>query len=142
MQNLKELIKAEAAKLGFCLCGFTSAAPLSDYDRYLRWLESEPLGTMAYLKRPDTLAKRADPHLLLPDVESICILAVPMGLQKTETIPEVASYAHYTDYHDTILPMAKEMGIVVCPENIYISSVLPFPTHNIGWLDIAMDNRR
>ncbi|MBQ6480818.1 MAG: tRNA epoxyqueuosine(34) reductase QueG [Anaerolineaceae bacterium] len=109
MQDLKDYIKAEAARLGFCLCGFTGAEPLADYERYLRWLESEPLGTMAYLKRPDTLAKRADPHLLLPDVQSICVLAVPMGLQPEKNEPEVASYAHYFDYHEAILPMAETL---------------------------------
>ncbi len=109
MQDLKDYIKAEAARLGFCLCGFTGAEPLADYDRYLHWLESEPLGTMTYLKRPDTLAKRADPHLLLPDVQSICVLAVPMGLKPEKNGPEVASYAHYMDYHDAILPMAETL---------------------------------
>lgn len=109
MKILKEFIKAEAARLGFCLCGFADTEPLTDYERYLHWLASEPFGTMAYLKRPDTLAKRADPHLLLPDVRSICVLAVPMGLQPERNEPEVASYAHYTDYHEAIQTMAEAL---------------------------------
>ena len=35
---------------------------------------------------------------------------------------EEAEWAKTEEFLDTILPMAKEMGIVVCPENIYISS--------------------
>ena len=108
MQDLKNFSKAEAERLGFCLCGFTGAAAPTDFERYLLWLEKGPLGTMGYLKRPDTVAKRADPHLLLPGAQSICVLGIQMGLQKAG-IPEVASYAHYVDYHDAILPMAEAL---------------------------------
>ena len=109
MTELKDLIKAEAEKLGFCLCGFTTADPSEDYARYTRWLAEESLGTMSYLKREDTLAKRADPHLLLQDAESICVLAVPMGLFPQKPAFSVASYAHYIDYHDAIHSMAEEL---------------------------------
>ena len=109
MDLLKEQIKAEAEKLGFCLCGFTNAEPLADFARYTRWLEDEPTGTMNYLKREDTLAKRADLRLLLPDVRSVCVLAVPMGIKNRSGSYEVASYAYYADYHEAILPMAESL---------------------------------
>ncbi len=109
MQSIKESIKAEAEKLGFCLCGFTDAAPLTDFERYVNWLEADGIGTMAYLKREDTLAKRADPRLLLPGVRTIIVLAVPMGLQEPRPVYEVASYAHYIDYHEAIPPMADAL---------------------------------
>ena len=109
MENLKDFIKAEAERLGFCLCGFTDAEPSADYERYTAWLAENTLGTMGYLKREDTLAKRADPRLLLPDAQSICVLAVPMGLEPIPSQPEVASYAHYIDYHEGILPMAEAL---------------------------------
>lgn len=107
--DLKEQIKAEAARLGFCLCGFTGAEPSEDFGRYTRWLADSPEGTMGYLKREDTLAKRADPRLLLPEIRSICVLAVPMGLRKEAAPYKVAAYAHYIDYHDAIRPMAEEL---------------------------------
>lgn len=109
MHNLKDYIKAEAKRLGFCLCGFTDAAPSADYERYTRWLETNTVGTMLYLKRADTLAKRADLHQLLQDVQSVCVLAVPMELQRSVKPVEVASYAYYVDYHETILPLAEEL---------------------------------
>lgn len=109
MSEIKEVIKAEAERLGFCLCGFTTADPPDDFSRYLQWIREGSLGTMAYLKREDTLAKRADPRLLLPDAQSICVLAVPMALFPQESAFSVASYAHYKDYHDTILPMADDL---------------------------------
>ena len=105
----KDYIKAEAERLGFCLCGFTDASPLQDFERYTQWISADNLGTMQYLKREDTLAKRADPHLLLPEARSICVLAVPMELFPPEPVFAVASYAHYADYHETILPMAEAL---------------------------------
>ena len=109
MKVNKELIKAEAERLGFCLCGFTGAEPVEDFSRYTQWLEDDAIGTMAYLKREDTLAKRADPHLLLPEVRSICILGAAMELFPSDPAFEIASYAHYADYHETIPPMAEKL---------------------------------
>ena len=109
MDTIKNGIKAEAERLGFCLCGFTSAEPVEDFSRYTRWLEEDPVGTMKYLSREDALAKRADPHLLLPDARSIIVLAVPMGLCFTDGEYSVASYARYADYHETIPPMAEQL---------------------------------
>ena len=109
MEQIKQAIKAEAERLGFCLCGFTGAEPVSDFERYTHWLEADPVGTMKYLSREDALAKRADPHLLLPDARSIIVLAVPMGLRASEGDYAVASYAHYVDYHEAIPPMAEEL---------------------------------
>ncbi|MBR6091142.1 MAG: tRNA epoxyqueuosine(34) reductase QueG [Anaerolineaceae bacterium] len=109
----KNMIKAEAEKLGFCLCGFTSAEPLEDFVRYEQWLGADPTGTMAYLKREDTLAKRSDPRRLLPDAKSICVLAVPMGLFPSPEDYSVASYARYDDYHEAILPMASALAELI-----------------------------
>ena len=107
--QIKEFIRAESEKLGFCICGFTNADPPADFVRYQQWLETDSLGTMAYLKREDTLAKRADPHALLPEAQSICVLGVPMDLRPAGEEPEVASYAWYADYHETILSMAEKL---------------------------------
>lgn len=109
MSEIKNEIKAEAERLGFCLCGITTADPPEDFPRYLQWVREDSLGTMNYLKRDDTLAKRADPHLLLPDARSIIVLAVPMGIFPQAEAFSVASYAHYNDYHDAILPMAEAL---------------------------------
>ena len=110
MEDLKKTIKAEAEKLGFCLCGFTGAETPEDYLRYLRWLEDDPVGTMGYLKREDAVAKRADLRLLLPDIKSVIVLGVPMGLRLPEAEFTVASYAYYADYHETIPPMAEALA--------------------------------
>lgn len=107
--DLKQAIKAEAERLGFCLCGVTTADPPEDFELYHQWISEDSIGTMGYLKREDTLAKRADPHLLLPEARSILVLAVPMGIYPQTEAFSVASYAHYNDYHESILPMAEEL---------------------------------
>ena len=110
MEELKKAIKAEAEKLGFCLCGFTGAETPEDYLRYLRWLEDDPVGTMGYLKREDAVAKRADLRQLLPEIKSVIVLGVPMGLRPPGDEYAVASYAYYADYHETIPPMAEALA--------------------------------
>ena len=107
--TIKELIKAEAEKLGFCLCGFTGPEPLDDFKRYMHWLEDDPVGTMGYLKREDAVARRADIRLLFPEVQSVCVLAVPMGLKTSDPSASVASYARYVDYHEVIPEMAEQL---------------------------------
>ncbi len=107
--QIKEFIRAESEKLGFCICGFTNADPPADFVRYQQWLETDSIGTMAYLKREDTLVKRADPRVLLPEAQSICVLGVPMELRPAGEEPEVASYAWYADYHETIFSMAEKL---------------------------------
>lgn len=109
MPSIKDEIKAAAEKLGFCLCGFTTAEPSDDFPRYLSWLKEDSLGTMAFLKREDHITKRADPRTLLPEAKSICVLAVPMKLRKEDPDGEVASYAYYADYHESIGRMAEEL---------------------------------
>ena len=131
MSDIKEIIKAEAERLGFCLCGFTTADPSEDFPRYIKWIREDALGTMAYLKREDTLAKRADPRLLLPDAQSICVLAVPMALFPHRSAFSIASYAHYADYHDTILPMAEEL---VNNFRSYLSDCSKEPEHHTAHL--------
>ena len=108
-ETIKSMIKAEAEKLGFCLCGFTGPEPPEDFSRYLDWLKDDPVGTMGYLKREDALAKRADPALLLPEVRTICVLAVPMELRPPKDCFEVSSYAYYMDYHESINEMAESL---------------------------------
>ncbi len=107
--TLKEKIKAGSAKLGFCFCGFTDAAPLSDYAVFTDWIAQKHYGTMAYLAREDTLRKRSDFEELFSGVKSICVLGVPYHLFDSRYPFDVASFARYHDYHDVIPEMASRL---------------------------------
>ncbi len=73
--SLKDKIKAEASRLGFFVCGFARAEPVSEAMRrhYLGWLADGRNADMAYLG--NNLDKRFDPRLLMPGVKTIVVVA-------------------------------------------------------------------
>ena len=105
VNELTQRIKAQAIALGFDLVGVTPVAP-SDYgDFFQDWLDRGYAGEMAYLARPDAVAKRRDPRLILPAARSAVVVALnyyqgahesPAGGKRGR----VARYAWGDDYHD------------------------------------------
>jgi len=93
--TLAEQIKAEAARLGFSLCGITSADPPPHHRHYARWLAEGKAGEMLYLHRQEP--KRGDLTQVLPDAKSVVCVAlnyspdVPPGASEPGT--EVPGYS-------------------------------------------------
>jgi epoxyqueuosine reductase len=101
---LEREIKAEAVRLGFSLCGITTAEPLSQYSRYQDWLNGGFNAEMNYLATEYHRDTRRDPHILMPSVRSILCLAFPYSLHPSDSLIEkdkflVAGYASGIDYH-------------------------------------------
>jgi epoxyqueuosine reductase len=107
-QQLEELIKEEARRLGFVLAGVTTPDAPPHLGVFEDWVARGRHGTMGYLAKAQARMCRADPRQLLPECQSIVMLAVPYS--KPE-IPKsagqqrgrVAAYAWGQDYH-TVLP--------------------------------------
>lgn len=107
VESLKDLIRAEANRLGFPRCGFApvEAPPHADFVR--SWLADGNAGEMPYIERG--LAKRLDPRLISPSVRSVISLAYryppaplpPVGWQQ-QLRGRIAAYALGADYHTTI----------------------------------------
>ncbi len=108
LTDLKKAIKTEASHLGFTHFGVAPALPVPHYDEFKNWVEAGYHADMDYLARPDTLAKRADPGLILPGCQRVISLAMPYHPPQAgmmETPPghgRVAAYALTRDYHDII----------------------------------------
>lgn len=106
----KEWLKSEATRLGFCLCGFAAIEPFETEKRvYLDWLNTNAHGEMAYLARPDTLEKRFDPRVILPDGKSAIVLAAQIPSFKRDPRFLVADFARCVDYHETIPPVIDQL---------------------------------
>lgn len=106
----KQDLKAEAARLGFVLCGVTSAATPHHFAQYAAWIEAGRHAGMHYLATPRAMAARANPQRLLPGCQTILVLAAAYpapdrGL--TAAQGQTAAYARSIDYH-TILPPRLE----------------------------------
>ncbi len=113
MSVLADQIKAEAARLGFSLCGITSADPPPHHRHYARWLAEGKAGEMLYLHRQEP--KRGDLSLVLPGAKSVvCValnyspeggMAPAPGTAYRDAVPGVgviARYARFDDYHDLL----------------------------------------
>ena len=121
MNTLTKLVKAKAHELGFTLVGVCAPGAMASYDRYLAWLEAGYQADMDYLSRQPQVEKREDPQRILPECESILVLAAPYD--KPELIAEAgrgqtAAYASGKDYHD------------VLPERL--QAIVAFIEHQVG----------
>lgn len=105
-----QLIKQEALRLGFDVCGIAEAQPLDDDARRLeQWLNKGYNGKMQYMENYFDL--RTDPRKLVPGAKSVVTLMLnyfPEQEQKKGT-PNVAKYAWGVDYHFVIKDKLKQL---------------------------------
>ena len=110
-QQLSNLIKAEALRLGFSACGIARAAAVDPHTAAtLRaWLESRGNADMDYMG--NYMDKRLDPRLLMPEVKSI--VCVALNYAPARRMPEdeyqIAAYAYGKDYHDVMKAKLREL---------------------------------
>ncbi len=102
-------VKAYARQLGFVRAGITTPDPPEGYTKYEQWVRAGYHASMHYLAREDAMAKRADPRRILPEAQSILVLAAPYPAADKHPMPQdheprgrIASYAWGDDYHDVL----------------------------------------
>jgi epoxyqueuosine reductase len=100
-------IKAQAADLGFDLCGIAPAGDLPELTFFQTWLARGYAGEMAYLNR--SADRRADVRRILPSARSVIVTGtiyntdVPYSTEIADPRrAHVARYAWGDDYHDVI----------------------------------------
>jgi len=107
--RLSSLAKEEGARLGFALVGVTTPHPPAHVDVYRSWIAAGRHGQMAYLASERGLARRSDLRQILPECQSVLVVALrydqpgPAQAQGAR----IAAYAHGRDYHD-VLPERLE----------------------------------
>jgi len=109
-EHNKQMIRAEAERLGFMACGVAAAVQLDDDARRLeQWLHKGYQGTMQYMERHFDL--RTDPRKLVPGARSVITLLMNYfpGQQQAPEAPGVAKYAWGTDYHYVIREKLNEL---------------------------------
>jgi epoxyqueuosine reductase len=109
--SLTQAVKMEAHRLGFSLVGVTTPESPPHWPAFEHWLNLGRHGSMDYL----TDSRRADPRRVLPECQSILVLAVkypnPGSVQHRDrelAMGQVASYAWGQDYH-LFLPSRLKM---------------------------------
>lgn len=114
--TLKGAIKDQARRLGFPLAGVTTPDPPPHLSTFERWLEAGRHGDMRYLADERARARRADLRLILPECQSILVLAAPYADPRFAEASEgpvpggrVAAYAWGDDYHNVFPAKLKEL---------------------------------
>jgi epoxyqueuosine reductase len=103
--------------LGFDLVGVAPASPLETVDHYRSWLARGHHGQMAYLSRPDAVARRANLGQVLPGVKTVVVVGTNhhfdrsrLDLSDDGSRGVIASYARGDDYHDVLTPRLHELA--------------------------------
>ncbi|MCS7178711.1 MAG: tRNA epoxyqueuosine(34) reductase QueG [Anaerolineae bacterium] len=113
-----EELRAQARSLGFDLLGVAPPVPpLEAVRAYRAWLAAGYHGEMAYMARPDRVAGREDPALLLPRVRAIVCVAVnyypgdaPPSPENAGPVGRISRYAWGADYHDWMRPRLEALA--------------------------------
>lgn len=104
------LLKLEAERLGFDLCGVAAAVETPHLAAYRRWLERGFHGEMGYLA--EHLPLKEHPEKLLPNVRSV--IAVGLNYNQPnppiEGRPRIARYAQGRDYHKVIRTKLRRLA--------------------------------
>lgn len=112
-KNLKEVIKAESERLGFCLFGISTAKSLQGFQRYSDWIKHDYHANMAYLGTDRALQLRANPDMVLSGARSIISLGVkypaPGKFVSNNGYGKIAAYASGEDYHITLINKLNEL---------------------------------
>lgn len=105
--TFEEQIRAQAAALGFTLCGFTRLTPLPRERFFTDWLAQGYAGEMGYLAREPE--RRLNPAIPFPQARSVICLGYPYAPPRLPDIDwrrelrgRIAAYTAGTDYHETL----------------------------------------
>lgn len=104
------LIKSEAARLGFMSCGISKAEFLEEEaPRLESWLNKNHNGKMGYME--NHFDKRLDPTKLVPGAKSVIsvLLNYYPENKQTDNSYKISKYAYGTDYHFVIKDKLKEL---------------------------------
>ncbi|MBK9603578.1 MAG: tRNA epoxyqueuosine(34) reductase QueG [Anaerolineales bacterium] len=112
LSDLKQAIKDKSRQLGFILAGVTSCESPASYGIFEEWINAGKHGTMNYLAEERNRIRRADPKQILPECQSILVLALPYQPVTFNLQPStlrISSYALGDDYHDIIPPRLQQI---------------------------------
>ena len=113
---LADRVRAKARELGFDLVGVTRPDPTWHMDAYRAWLAEGRHGAMAYLARPDAVARRGALEETLAGVRSVVVVGHeyfqrdPDGVPGDRSRAVVARYARGRDYHKVVKKKLTGLG--------------------------------
>ena len=112
--TLESRLKARALELGFERAGIARLHASDHAAFYHAWLAAGYHGAMAYLARPDAVARRLDPVAARPALRSVLVVAHNYFPGEAEAGDDpsrgiVARYARGRDYHKVVQARLMEL---------------------------------
>ncbi|GMV03909.1 MAG: tRNA epoxyqueuosine(34) reductase QueG [Gemmatimonadota bacterium] len=113
---LADRVRARALELGFDLVGVTTPDASWHMDAYRDWLAAGRHGEMAYLARPDAVARREALEKTLAGVRSVVVVGHEYFQEDPEGVPDdssrgvIARYARGRDYHKVVKKRLTTLG--------------------------------
>jgi epoxyqueuosine reductase len=105
------MVKAEAKRLGFDICGLAKAEPVDEHTGTFlnRWLSEKKNADMTYLA--NYYDKRLNPQLLVEGTRTV--ISVALNYYPSRQIPQdkyqIAWYAYGKDYHEIVKPRLQAL---------------------------------
>jgi epoxyqueuosine reductase len=117
MDDLVPRLKARAGEFGFDLVGICAPEPSRvAAAAYQAWVDAGLAGEMAYMARPDRLAKATSPTATLTTMRSMVVVGqryppgdLPPAVRDDPARGLFASYAWGQDYHAVLLPRLADL---------------------------------
>jgi len=107
INNIKEVIRAESERLGFCFFGISAVKTLHGFQRYADWINHNYNANMTYLGTGRALQLRQNPEMIMNGARSIISLGVKYpAFSDSSSIDgngKIAAYACGEDYHITLI---------------------------------------
>jgi len=111
LQKRSEIVKKEAASLGFDFCGISKATFLEEEaPRLEHWLNQQMHGQMSYME--NHFDKRLDPRKLVEGAQSVVSLMYnyyPAQELSEQQHYKLSKYAYGKDYHKVIKKKLKQL---------------------------------
>ncbi len=120
MGRIAENVRRYALEVGFDACAIGPAGPAPHLEAYLRWIGRGYHAGMTYMARPDRIARRRDPKLILAGARSIISVALnyyvppPGGDDLLDPgMGYFSMYAWGRDYHDVMGDMLRRLAAMI-----------------------------
>jgi len=143
-EALRDLIVAEARRLGFHRVGIVPVGPPQRYAAYRDWVDAGYHGTMAYMAAPEHLSGRADLRNLAQSARAVVVVASSYGDGKPAPAPEpgrprgfVSRYARGRDYHQVMKRKLYELADTLATAGVSTAARVCVDTAPVLERDVA-----
>jgi epoxyqueuosine reductase len=115
-EQVKQELYQQAKKLDILAIGVSSAQRSSRFKQYEEWITAGYHGDMHYLARPDRLARRRNPEIILAQIKviiSVLMAYWPKQFPEADQDPRygrISCYAWGFDYHDLLASKLKHLS--------------------------------